>query len=295
LTTVEYVVVLVLIAAVSVGAWRVFGETVRRLLSSGTRDLQTLSDWQGDNAGLGAPGSGLEGPGTGAGSFPTPAPAPGMARPPAPPAPPAPSPPKATTGLGAGVDTIANQSLTLTRDLAIMRNQGWTIRYGAPGASGSYTTLATKTITIDSALQNKSDVAASAVAHEVGHVLEPPQTLPPKGLTRDEYIAKNVSATLDSEGAATLKNLEVRDQVKQSGGASLPIPGKHVPEYEAIYQQYKAGKITRADAEHQIGQIYADGEVGSKSKIPYRQIYSKTFADDWDARYPNKPKTFRAP
>ena len=300
LTTVEYVVVLVLVAIVAVGAWRVFGETVRRRVAFGSRELESLSDWQGDNAsGIGAPGGSLEEPGTGTGAFPTPAPVPGMARPPPPPPPPLPppppAPPKATTSLGSGVDTIANQSPALTSALQSLRNQGWTIRYGEAGASGSYTTLATKTITIDSALKDKSAIAASALAHEVGHVLEPPQLVAPKGLTRAEYIAKNVDAKLDSEGAATLKDLEVRDEVKKNSGTNLPIPGKHAAEYEAIYQQYKAGKITRANAEHQIGQIYADGEIGSKSKIKYRIIYSKGFAEDWDARYPKQPKNFRAP
>jgi hypothetical protein len=296
LSTVEYVVVLVLVAIVSLVLWQAFGGSVRKALQRGTGSLETLSSLDFEEAsGTGTADIALEGPGSG---VPTPATAPGMARPPAPPPPPPPKPPppppKPTTHLGSDVDAVASRSPTLSRDLETLRKQGWTIQYGAVG-SGGFTDYNKKQITIDGGQKNDPRNASSALAHEVGHVLSPPRTTGPQGMTRAEYIAKNVDATLDSEGAATLKNLEVRDEVKTSGGPSMIVPGAHVADYEAIYKEYKDGKITRAEAEHRIGQIYADGETGSKSKRKYREIYSKAYGDDWDSRYPGKPPAFRAP
>ncbi|HEU4578517.1 MAG TPA: pre-toxin TG domain-containing protein [Polyangiaceae bacterium] len=57
LSTVEYVVVLVLVACVAVGAWRVFGESVRGTLAQGNQQLDGLAQLQLDeDSGHSSPG-----------------------------------------------------------------------------------------------------------------------------------------------------------------------------------------------------------------------------------------------
>jgi type VI secretion system secreted protein VgrG len=305
LTTVEYVVVLVLVAIVGILAWRVFGERVRSKVELASLDLERLEEAESGQFGgpsgpagpsLGAPGGGtlpVPAPGPAA---PTPAPAAGVT-PPSPPPPP--TPPRPTTtgvpGLGSQADAIAGKSPTLSADVQKLSSQGWKVRYGTTGETGSFTDAANNTIVINSAYQNDPVQGTRSLSHEVGHALNPSTPVGFSGLTRAEYIAKNTDAALAGEGAATLYNTGVRAELLANGQPDITISGTQGPQYEAIYKQYKAGKITRAQAEQQIAQIYGAKETTSNSKQNYRTYYEQAYGKAWDKNYAGKPPTFRAP
>lgn len=290
LSTVEYVIVLCLMAVMAIGTWQLFGEQVRRKLSLATDQLETLqletsSSFEADGAGTGAPGVGAGAPPLAAPGA-SPAPAAGVTPPP---------PPPPSSGLGTDIDAVLVKSPKLMQSIMAARQQGWRIEYSSTNGTGSYADTGTKTVVIDSSLKGSPNDVTTTLAHEVGHALNPPQTVPMTGLTRTEFIAKNVDAMLDSEGYATLKALEARDELKQNGGPDIPIHGAQVPKYDAIYQDYKAGKLTRDQAAHQIGQLYADGEVASTTNKKYRETYTSHYEKEWDRHYSGKPADFKAP
>jgi type VI secretion system secreted protein VgrG len=308
LSTVEYVVVLVLIAVVAIGAWRAFGQSVVQALGVVDRKFEGL--------GQSALGEDRSSPSQPAPENNTPAPAPGVfpPSPPPPPTPPPPPPPppaappagaggggagggssaQGATGLGANVDGLISKSPTATQNVQNLRAQGWTLQYG-PAGGGTYTDLDTKVITLDANEQGNPSEAAISVAHEASHALVPVKEVPPSGLTRAEYIKKNVEQELRGEAAATLNNAQARDEILSNGGPDIGIAGGQSKQYAAIYKQYKAGKITRVQAEQKIAQAYGKGEKTSNTNQNYRKYYEQFYAQSWDAQYPKSPKDFRAP
>lgn len=296
LSTVEYVIILVLVACISLAAWKVFGERVKTALGLSTVQLDLLSEAQdglsADGSGTGpgsstgpssggpGPGASPGGPGSGAGTG-----GPGAA----------PAAPTATTNLGSNIDAVVNQSPALARDVQALQTAGWTIRYTTGSETGSFTDANRHLIVIDSASQANAAQAAQSLAHEVGHANHPNPYTPPSGLTRAEYVARNTDAQLAGEGAATLRNAEARAQILAAGGPDVGIAGAQPAQYDAIYQQYAAGNITRAQAEQQIGQLFGSGETTSNTNQNYRAYYSSTYEQAWDAAYAGQPAGFRAP
>ncbi|MEO8185382.1 MAG: hypothetical protein ABI895_41770 [Deltaproteobacteria bacterium] len=313
LSTVEYVIVLVLIAIVAMVSWRLFGESVAQSLGHVQRKMEGLG--QADLGG-GGPSPSLPSPESN-----TPAPAPGVfpPSPPPPPTPPPPPPPagggaagsagsggagsggasggssaQGTTGLGTNIDALVSKSPTATQNVQNLRAQGWTFQYG-PAGGGTYTDTDTKVITLDANEQSNPKEAAVSVAHEASHALVPVNEVPPSGLTRAEYIKKNVEQELRGEAAATLNNAQARDEILSNGGSDIGIAGAQSKQYDAIYKQYKAGKITRAQAEQKIAKAYGAGEKTSNTNQNYRKYYEQFYAQSWDAQFPKSPKSFRAP
>ena len=94
LTTVEYVVLLVLIVAISIAAWRTFGRRVILMTESGSSRLEELTQSASlEEAASGGPGEGKpDGSGCGGGPTPAPSPSPAPAPGASPPSPPPPSP-----------------------------------------------------------------------------------------------------------------------------------------------------------------------------------------------------------
>ncbi len=297
LTTVEYVVLLVLIAGVGIASWRIFGEKVRKSAELAGQQLDTLDTLSSSGpAGAVGPG-GASGPATGAPAGQVTVVNPG-------PTPPQPSgsggsgssrsSPSASTGLGASADAIVSKSPSLTQDVQTLRNQGWTFRYGTAGG-GTYTDVDTKTIVLDANEQANPAEVANSISHEAGHALTPTANVTPSGLTRAEYIKKNTDAELLGEAVATLNNARARDEILSNGGPDIGIAGAQPKKYEAIYKQYKSGKLTQAQAEQQIAKAYGAGETTSNTNQNYQTYYSQFYAQAWDAQYPKKPITFRAP
>jgi hypothetical protein len=200
-----------------------------------------------------------------------------------------------STGLGANVDTLVNQSPTLSQGIKDLKAHGWTIRYSNASENGAFTDDDAHTIVIRSSDQNNPANVARSLSHELGHAQNPVPPISASGLTRAEYIQKNTDAQLASEGAATLNNAKVRAEIMKSGGQDIGISGSQTAKYDAIYNQYSSGKLTKQQAEAQIGQVYGNSETTSNTNQNYRAYYSQTYATAWDQAYPNKPKDFRAP
>ena len=121
LSTVEYVIILVLVAAVSLATWKVFGERVKTAIGLSAARLDVLNAAQGGPAG---DGSGTSGPGSGSGTSPG-----GPGAGPGGPRNSTPSGPTVTTNLGSNIDAVVNQSPALAQDVQALKAAGWTIRY----------------------------------------------------------------------------------------------------------------------------------------------------------------------
>jgi type VI secretion system secreted protein VgrG len=190
------------------------------------------------------------------------------------------------TGLGADVDALANQSPTLQADLARLQRDGWRIVYGTPGG-GSFTTRP-NTITIDGALRGNPQAVVQALSHETGHARYTPEPqVPMTGLTRDQYVSQNTQRDLRDEGAATLENARVRDELRQTSGSDVGIAGTRPNDYQQIYEQRQSGAITEEQARDQIGTIYGQNETTSNSHQNSHDYYSQQYGDAWDHAHPN--------
>ena len=297
-------VILLLVAIGSLVAWQVLGERVRSALSRADQRLNlSLVDGSGSGApgpggtsgpgGVGGPG----GPGTGSGA--------GTAPPPGGSGTGGPAPagsgsgsgtgttPAVSSGLGAGADQVIANSPQLQQQIQALQNSNWSIQYGQPG-KGSFT-VPPNQIVIDPAAQSNPALAAQLLAHEVGHANNPVTYVPPSGLTRAQYIQQNTDANMLSEANAVLNNIEARDQILANGGPNIGINGQQNAKYQAVYNDYKAGKITRDQAKQQIAQVWGANETTSNSGQNYQTYYSSIYAKDWDGKYPGKAPGFTAP
>jgi len=176
-----------------------------------------------------------------------------------------------------------------------LTSKGWKVRYSKPGETGTFTDYTHKTVVIDAKYQADPVQSTRELSHEVGHAEKP---LPPasfSGLTRAQFIAKSTNAVLLSEGAATLNNAEAREELLANGGPDITIAGSESAQYDAIYKQYKAGKITRKQAEQQIAKLYGAKEINSNTNKNYKTSYEQHYAKEWDKYYKGKPPTFVAP
>jgi type VI secretion system secreted protein VgrG len=187
-----------------------------------------------------------------------------------------------TTGLGADVDALAAKSPTMQGNLEKLAADKWTLEYGAAG-KGSYCNRDTKTIVVDENEKGHPDQVLQTLSHESGHALYTPDAyVPPAGLTRQEYVAKNVNSALKDEGEATLTNAQVRKEILDNGGSDIGVAGAQGAKYEQLAAQYPdAGD--RDVARQKIGDLFADGEHPSTSPTDtYRDYYSKPYSDFYD-------------
>ncbi len=195
-----------------------------------------------------------------------------------------PKPPKPVkTGLGDDVDKIANKSPTLRSNIEKLQADGWTIKYGEAG-KGSTCDKKTKTILIDPNKKGDPAGITRSLAHESGHGLykEDPY-VPHNGLTKDEYVSRNVARNLKDEGEATLTNAQVRKEINDAGGPDIGISGTQQDKYQAIADKYP-DPADRDKARKEIGDLFGNGE---KASVPphdtYNDYYGKTYKDFYDA------------
>ncbi len=200
--------------------------------------------------------------------------------------------PDVTTGLGAEVDVIVNMSPTLKAKLNALQADGWVIETRTSG--GSECDKTAKKITIDTS--SDTNMQVTTLAHEAGHATYTPD--PYVGMddkTRQEYIDANVKSQLKDEGEATLTNLEVREEIKDAGGPTIPIAGNPAnhPQYEQDLKDYRASADddARDKAREAIGGTFADGEKTSTTNESYRDYYGHTYEKHWDDHHPAPPAT----
>jgi hypothetical protein len=191
------------------------------------------------------------------------------------------------TGINAEVDGILSKSPTMARDWKDLQAKGWKIREGEAG-KGTYADRDRKTIVVDPSEKGNVNRVSQLIAHEAGHAQH---GLAPKvsdaGLTKEQFVQRNLQRHLDDEGAANFENAKVRDEIKQNGGPDIGIAGTQSARYEAIYEDYKAGRISEAEARTRMGNLFADGEHPSTDPgKTYREYYSKQYEDEWNTKHP---------
>lgn len=178
------------------------------------------------------------------------------------------------------VRDIVHQSPTLQNQLQELEDDGWSIIEGRPGG-GSYTDHENKFLVIE----EDSDPAeqASGLSHEIGHARygEQPYHAPTDDMTRQEYIDQNVREDLLDEGSAQFNSATVRNEIQGNGGPDIGIPGTQTADYQAIYDQYQDGDITRQEAIDQMADLMGN-ETTSNTHQPYREYYGQSYADYWD-------------
>ena len=137
---------------------------------------------------------------------------------------------------------------------------------------------------------------SSLLAHEVGHALSPDVVeTPMSGFTRTQYVETNLKQHLQDEGAATLNNGVIREEIVKNGGPDIGFSGRKSTTYARIHRQYNAGKFTRTQAQERIGQVFGVSETTSTNGQSYRDYYTKKYKRKWDAMYAGKTKNFVAP
>jgi uncharacterized Zn-binding protein involved in type VI secretion len=194
--------------------------------------------------------------------------------------------PSVTTGLGADIDALVDKSDTLKSNLQALLEQGWTISYGTPGG-GTFANRNTKSIVVDPNEAGNPAAVVQGLAHESGHALyKMDPYVPPDGLTKDEYVQRNLDRHLKDEGEATLMNAQVRNEINGNGGPDIGIAGAQPAKYADMAAE-DADYADRDDVRRRIGSEYADNEHTSTPPNPsYRDYYSKTYSDHYDAHPP---------
>jgi len=198
--------------------------------------------------------------------------------------------PAVATGLGKDVDAIASQSPTLSNNITQLKRDGWTIKYGDAG-KGTYADKTKKLIVVDANDKKKPAAVVQSLAHESGHALYTADPyVPPKGLTKEQYVKANVKRDLKDEGEATLMNIQVRNEIKKNKGPDIGIAGQQGATYEKIGAKYPDAK-DRDKAREEIGQAFATGEHPSTdTSQTYEDYYRKPYADHYDQLHPPKKK-----
>jgi type VI secretion system secreted protein VgrG len=190
------------------------------------------------------------------------------------------------TGLGSGVDTVAAKSETLEHNLVALHKAGWVIKYGDKGG-GSFTDRDSKTITVDAAERGHTASVLQTLAHESGHASYTPDAYsPPDGLTRQQYVDRNVDHSLKDEGEATITNLLVRRQLLAAHQVDIGVAGQQSDKYQQLFAQHQ-GHLNepgnRDQLREQIGQVFAKGEHPSTDpKKNYYDYYAKSYGDFYD-------------
>ncbi len=175
------------------------------------------------------------------------------------------------TGLGDDVDKLAGKSPSLQADMKKLKDDGWKIKYGAPGGGSFAIRGEEQTITLDGNLRGNVTATTQTLAHEVGHAI-----YPFKGDSSSK--AAYVNGTLADEGAATVNNIKVQREILANGGQDIGIAGNGANHaaYNKAYEQFL--KDGNAEAARQaIGAQFGKGEITSNTHQPYAEYYGSAY------------------
>jgi hypothetical protein len=180
-----------------------------------------------------------------------------------------------------GVRDLVKQSPTLRAQVLQAEQSGYFFRTGSV-ADGYYTDWDHSTIVIDQPLGDATTV--SHIAHEVSHATTAQQHSIPATptMTRDEYVQQNVDNLMHNEGEAQFHASQVRAELQAAGGPDIGIPGTQTADYQRVYDEFRAGTITRAQAIDQMGTSMGNERVSTPPYQPYRDYYADSFRGDWD-------------
>jgi uncharacterized Zn-binding protein involved in type VI secretion len=175
-------------------------------------------------------------------------------------------------------EPLIAKSPTLTKQLEDLKKDGWKIEFwDGPGSDCS---KGSKTIRVDKRDKGNPKGLVQTLAHEAGHASY-------KGKVDESSRQAYIDSNLADEGAATLNNVKVQREIKNSdgknGGPDIGIAGNsaNAPKYEKAYEDYlKDGD--EAKAGKAMGDVFADGEKTSTTNQTYREYYGGSY----DKRHP---------
>ncbi len=172
---------------------------------------------------------------------------------------------------------LVEQSPTLRGELEQLDRERWTIQQGDVSEADPPNRL----ITIDRS--DTPEYQVGGIAHEVAHARygQTPYHAPTPQMTREEYIRLNVAEHLRDEGNAQLHEYEIRQEILDNGGPDIGVSGTQRQRYDAIYNDYRNGSITRDQAVERMGNVIADDTPGRNGQN-YRQYYGETYERHWD-------------
>jgi WXG100 family type VII secretion target len=184
------------------------------------------------------------------------------------------------SGMDPRVAEIARQSPALQANLAQLERDGWTITTRNGG--GSETDHQHHTMAIDTSEAPESQVGS--LAHESAHARYgvAPFHQPTAGMTRDQFIQQNFRENMLDEANAQFSEAAVRDEVLRNGGPDTGVSGTQSADYQRIYNDFRDGNITREQAIGQMADIFPNETTGTTGQT-YRDYYTPTYADWWDA------------
>ena len=212
-----------------------------------------------------------------------------------------------TTGLGAKIDKLVSVSPTLLSQLRKLIGKGvtkkWTIEFR--DGKKAFTKKEETLIVLSKEFKDNIAVTMSYLAHEVGHSLYDEGPYPSITLgktTKKEYVDAGVLRELKGEGAATINNIIVRNEifkntaVKDKKGIDISINSSNpdlVKFYFQTYDKYIEGKLSLVETRIKIGNFYANGEIAStteidsinpetKKNVKYAETYQKAYIDAWN-------------
>jgi uncharacterized Zn-binding protein involved in type VI secretion len=196
--------------------------------------------------------------------------------------------PPVVTGLGADVDALIAKSDSLSANLKALTEGNpdkWTIVWG-PAGKQSTTDNASHTITLNSDFKGNPIQAVGSLSHESGHALYTAPYIPPDGLTKDQYVSRNVNEQLKGEGEANLMTAQVRNEINSNGGPDIGNRGQQAARYTQIAAKDHS-EANRDAARQEMADIFRNGET--VAGVPYGDYYAKPYADFYDAHPPAHP------
>ncbi len=166
----------------------------------------------------------------------------------------------------------------MTEDLKKLQEQGWELQEGKAGG-GTTANRSKQVITVDGNDLKDPANAVQSIAHETGHALYTPKN---DFSSKDSYL----NSALSDEGAATLKNIEVRREILSNGGEDIGVAGNYenTASYNRVYDELQSGAKTKVQAEESIGRIFGKGEVTSNTGQTYEDYYGGWYDKNFPAK-----------
>jgi hypothetical protein len=106
-------------------------------------------------------------------------------------------------------------------------------------------------------------------------------------------VAVNTEMSLQHEGAAAFENARARDEIKASTGTDIGIRGGYDQAYIDIYEQYKSGAISEAEAKARMTDLQAvepEGFDGTRV-ITRQEAFAADYTRIWNEEHPGQPPT----
>lgn len=144
---------------------------------------------------------------------------------------------------------LISGSTTLSQALKTMEVDGWKLVVAQRG-QGTATDLRRKTVFISSRVLNHPNLTIQALSHEIGHIF---YTEKPNIKSKSNFI----SYFLASEGAATIKNIEIQREIINHMAVDIGIMAnpRNIKCYNEVYDNYLIDNKFD-EATKYIGEIY---------------------------------------